>query len=115
MNRTVVGAHYGLKDWLAQRVTAVAMAAYALFMAAAVFRGAGEGFEGWRATMGNGFVRFATFLFIVSLCWHAWIGVRDIWMDYVKPAELRLTLHALTILILVGNAGWATRILWSLP
>ena len=28
VNRTVTGAHYGLRDWLAQRVTAVIMAVY---------------------------------------------------------------------------------------
>ena len=114
VNRTVVGAHYGLMDWLVQRVTAVAMAAYAALMAAAL-PGAAPGFEGWRALMGGGFVRFATFLFVVSLCWHAWIGVRNIWMDYVKPAGLRLALHVLTALVLLGNAGWAIRVLWSLP
>ena len=30
-------------------------------------------------------MRVATLLFAVSLAWHAWVGVRDILMDYVKP------------------------------
>lgn len=114
VNRTVVGAHYGLMDWLAQRVTAVAMAVYTAFMAAAV-SGAAPGHAGWRALMGQGLVRFATFLFVVSLGLHAWIGMRDLWMDYVKPAGIRLTLHVLTALVLVGDAGWAVRVLWRLP
>ncbi|MEG9540560.1 succinate dehydrogenase, hydrophobic membrane anchor protein, partial [Acinetobacter baumannii] len=42
----------------------------------------------------------------------AWIGVRDIWMDYVKPVAVRLTLQVLTILWLVGCAGYAAQILW---
>lgn len=113
MNRIVVGAHYGLKDWLAQRITAIVMALYTLFMAIAVPFGAGS-YESWRALMANGLVRFVTFLFIVSLCWHAWVGVRDIWMDYVKPAGIRLTLHMLTLLALVGYAGWAVQIIWRL-
>ena len=46
--------------------------------------------------------------------YHAWIGVRDIWMDYVKPTGLRLTLHVLTIVALVGYTGWAAAILWRL-
>ena len=37
---------------------------------------------------GRGLIRFVSFLFIVSLCWHAWVGVRDIWMDYIKPAGI---------------------------
>jgi succinate dehydrogenase / fumarate reductase membrane anchor subunit len=113
MNRIVVGAHYGLKDWLAQRVTAVVMAVYTIFMAIAVPIGVGS-YESWRALMAHGLIRFATFLFIVSLCYHAWVGVRDIWMDYVKPAGIRLMLHVLTLLALVGYAGWAIQIIWRL-
>lgn len=113
VNRVVVGAHYGLKDWLAQRVTAAVMAAYVLLMAAMGSR-AGTGYENWRALMTNGFVRFATFVFIVSLCYHAWVGVRDIWMDYVQPTGVRLFLHVLTALALIGCAGWAAQIVWRL-
>lgn len=103
-----------VRDWLAQRVTAVAMAAYTVFMAAAV-AGAAPGFEGWRALMANGFVRFSTLLFVACLCGHAWLGMRDVWMDYVKPAGLRRALNGLTALVLMGDAGWAARVLWSLP
>ena len=112
VNRILVGAYYGLKDWLLQRVTALVMAVYALLMAAALPMV--NGFEGWRALMTNGFIRFASFVFILCLCYHAWVGVRDIWMDYVKPTGLRLTLHAVTLLALVGYAGWAVQILWRL-
>lgn len=114
MNRIVVGAHYGLKDWLAQRITAVAMAAYVVFIFVAVLAGATESSETWQAFMSHGAARFATFLFIVSLCYHAWVGVRDIWMDYVTCAALRLTLHVLTLFALVGYAGWAIWIIWRL-
>ncbi|HZV55792.1 MAG TPA: succinate dehydrogenase, hydrophobic membrane anchor protein [Rhodocyclaceae bacterium] len=113
VTRVIVGAHYGLKDWLAQRVTAGIMAAYTLLMAVLLLV-AGDGYEGWRGLMANGVVRFLTFLFIVSLCYHAWVGIRDIWMDYVKPTAIRLTLHVLTLLALVGYAGWAVQIIWRL-
>jgi succinate dehydrogenase / fumarate reductase, membrane anchor subunit len=112
--RIVVGAHYGLKDWLAQRVTAVIMALYVLIVMAAVLAGAVSTLDGWKALISNGFMRFISFLFVISLCYHAWVGVRDIWMDYINPVGLRLTLHVLTLLALVGCAGWATQILWRL-
>lgn len=114
MARLVVGAHYGLKDWLAQRITAVVMAAYTLMLVVAVFCGVAQSQVAWREFMAHGLVRFLTFLFIVSLCYHAWIGVRDIWMDYIKPTGIRLLLHVLTILALVGYAGWAIQIIWRL-
>jgi len=55
-----------------------------------------------------------TFLFFLSLFYHAWIGIRDLWMDYIKPTGVRLSLHVLTIAVLIGYAGWASKILWSL-
>ena len=113
VTRTVVGARYGLTDWLAQRVTASIMALYTVVMAVLLL-GRDSGYEGWRALMANGAVRFFTFLFIVSLCYHAWVGIRDIWMDYVKPDGLRLVLMIATVAALVGYAGWAAKILWRL-
>lgn len=114
VNRIVVGAHYGLKDWLAQRITAVIIAAYVLVLIFALAQGVGGSFETWRAFMASGLMRFFSVIVVVSLAWHAWVGVRDIWMDYVKPAGVRLFLHVLTLLLLVGNVGWALGILWRL-
>ncbi len=112
-HRIVVGAHYGLKDWLLQRITAGYMAVYTLLMAALLLI-YGGGQEQWRSLMSNGGIRFVSFLFVLCLCYHAWIGVRDIWMDYVKPVAIRLTLHVLTALVLYGCAGWAAAIIWRL-
>lgn len=114
MNRIVVGAGYGLKDWLAQRVTGVVMALYTLLVFAAALGGAMSSREAWQAFMSNGLIRFLSFLFIVSLCYHAWVGVRDIWMDYLNSTALRLFLHVVTLLALVGYAGWAVQIIWRL-
>jgi succinate dehydrogenase / fumarate reductase membrane anchor subunit len=61
-----------------------------------------------------GLMPLLVFLFVVSVLIHAWIGVRDILMDYVKPTGLRLAFQITTILWLVGCAGWAVRILWRL-
>ncbi|MDP1612894.1 MAG: succinate dehydrogenase, hydrophobic membrane anchor protein [Sulfuritalea sp.] len=114
MNRLVVGAHYGLMDWLAQRVTAIVMAAYTVVIFAAALGGATASREAWQAFMAHGFIRYISFLFFVSLCWHAWVGVRDIWMDYFNSAALRVILHVLTLLALIGYAGWAVQIIWRL-
>ena len=56
----------------------------------------------------------ATLLAVIALIWHAWVGVRDIFMDYIKPTGLRLTLHSVVALLLIGYAGWAAQILWRL-
>ena len=114
INRIVVGAHYGLKDWIAQRATAVIMAVYSVLIAMVLLVIRPGIFEAWQGVFANGVIKFLTFLFFVSLFYHAWIGVRDIWMDYVKPTGLRLTLHVLTATALVGYTAWAAAILWRL-
>ncbi len=111
MNRVIVGAHYGLKDWLAQRVTAVVMLAYTVVFLLALGRGPVT-HASWKALFAQEWMRLATFLFVASVLIHAWIGVRNIWMDYVKHTGLRLGLQIATILWLVGCGGWALQILW---
>ncbi len=114
MNRIVVGAHYGLRDWLAQRITAVVMALFTVVVIAGVLAGAGSSLSAWQSFIAQPLVRFLAFLFLLSLFFHVWVGVRDIWMDYIKPVGLRLTMHAITLLLLIGYAGWAVQILWRL-
>ena len=112
MNRLVVGAHYGMRDWLAQRVTAAIMAVYTLIVAAIVLMNAPLKYAGWQALFSQGWMRVATLLFALSLAWHAWVGVRDILMDYIKHDGLRLTLQVLTLLLIAAYVGWTIQILW---
>src|SRR5438270_382608 len=111
--RQTVGAHYGWKDWLAQRVTAIAMVAYTLLLLAVALYNGGIDYALWTRLFGNGAFKIATLLFGLAVLWHAWIGVRDIWMDYVKPTALRLTLEVLTVVALIAYAAWLAQILWS--
>ena len=113
--RTVVGAHYGLRDWLSQRVTAVLMALFTLVLLVQVIFSSGPiGYEAWAGIFAPQWMKFLTFAVIIALIWHVWVGVRDIWMDYVKPVAVRLVLQVFTIVWLVGCAGWAIQVLWRL-
>jgi succinate dehydrogenase / fumarate reductase membrane anchor subunit len=112
VKRLVVGAHYGLRDWLAQRITAAVMALYALIMACVFFSKEPLTYPAWRDLFSTGWMRVATLLFVASLAWHAWVGVRDILMDYIKPDGLRLALQVLTLLLLAIYVGWGIQILW---
>lgn len=113
--RTVVGAHYGLRDWLVQRVTGGLMAIFTLIVLAQVLLGKGPmGYDKWAGIFSSQWMKVLTFSVIVALIWHAWVGVRDIWMDYVQPVGLRLVLDVLTIVWLVGCGGWALQVLWRL-
>ena len=112
VKRIVVGAHYGTRDWLAQRITALIMAVYTLAILILVASRSPFTYEAWKALFNQRGMRIATLLFAVSLAWHAWVGVRDILMDYVKHDGLRLALQVLTVLLLAWYVGWAFDILY---
>jgi succinate dehydrogenase / fumarate reductase membrane anchor subunit len=115
--RLVVGAHYGLRDWLAQRLTAVILAVYLLFLViyvvVAVRAAGGFGYEQWAAMFAPVWMKVVTLIALLALMYHAWIGMRDVWMDYVRATGIRLGLQLLTILWLVFCAIWSAQILWS--
>ena len=111
--RTVVGAHYGTRDWLAQRVTAALMAVFTLAVLARILFTRGPlGYEKWAGIFAGQGMKMLTFATIVGLLYHVWVGMRDVLMDYVKPVGARLVLQILVIVYLVGCAGWAVQVLW---
>ncbi len=114
--RIVVGAHYGLRDWLAQRVTAVLMALFTVVVLAQLLLTKGPiGYELWAGIFSAQWMKVLTFSVIVALLYHVWVGMRDVWMDYVTSVVwLRLVLQIFTIVWLVGCAGWAIQVLWRL-
>lgn len=113
INRIVTGAHYGLRDWLVQRVTAVVMALYILVVAVYVLVRP-FGYDTWTELFSGNIMRSFSLLFLLSVFYHAWIGVRDIVMDYVKPAGIRLLIHVVVILALILYTIWSVQILWGL-
>ena len=111
-SRIVVGAHYGLRDWLAQRITAVVLALYTVLLLGAVLLLPELTYGTWAGLFANAWMKVATLLAVLSLIYHAWVGVRDIYMDYLSSTGLRLLLQIATIVALLGYACWAVIILW---
>jgi succinate dehydrogenase / fumarate reductase membrane anchor subunit len=116
--RLVVGAHYGTADFIAQRATAVIMAVYTVVLVIGLLVEPLT-YEGWKSiftfhvyTLPVG--QLLASLAFLSLAWHAWIGVRDVWMDYVKSVALRLALQVLTLLWLVGTFVYFAQYLWRI-
>ncbi|MGQ5523650.1 succinate dehydrogenase, hydrophobic membrane anchor protein [Chitinimonas sp. PSY-7] len=113
VNRHVIGAHYGLRDWLLQRVTAVVMLVYTVGLVAFLVLAAQASYEGWQTLFSLTWVRVLSTVTVIALLLHAWVGIRDIWMDYVQPLGLRLALHVATILWLVGSFVYAVKVVWG--
>ncbi|AWL06617.1 succinate dehydrogenase, hydrophobic membrane anchor protein [Massilia oculi] len=111
--RMVVGAHYGFRDWLAQRVTAIVMAIYTVVLLVSFLTGQNFTYEGWAGLFAQQWFKLFSLVTFLALYYHAWVGIRDIWMDYVKNAGLRLLLQLATIFWLIACAAWTVQILWS--
>ncbi|MFM2408373.1 MAG: succinate dehydrogenase, hydrophobic rane anchor protein [Pseudomonadota bacterium] len=113
VNRVVVGAHYGLRDWLIQRVSAVVMVIYSVVLASYLLLQEHLNYDVWTGLFSNLAMRTFSLLFLLALFYHAWIGIRDIVMDYVKPASIRLVIHTLVVLALIVYTIWSVQILWG--
>lgn len=114
VGREIAIAHYGSRGWLMQRATAVVMLVYTLFFLAVLLGLPRIDYPHWKALWSLPVMRYATVLFVVSVLLHAWVGVRNIFMDYVKDTGLRLVLYVLVILTLVAYGAWSVQIIWGL-
>jgi succinate dehydrogenase / fumarate reductase membrane anchor subunit len=114
VNRVVVGAHFGLRDWLIQRISAVVMAVYGLSMAVYLLMLPRLDYDVWTGLFSSLAVRTFTLLFLLCLFFHAWIGIRDIVMDYVNSAGVRLVIHVLVVLVSLLYTIWSVQILWGI-
>jgi succinate dehydrogenase / fumarate reductase, membrane anchor subunit len=112
--RVVVGAHYGLRDWLVQRATAVLMALFTVIIVVQCLIPGEMSYDKWSGIFAHQWMKVLTFIMIASILWHAWVGVRDVLMDYVKQMAARLVLQVAAIAWLVGCAGWALQVLWRI-
>ncbi len=104
-------AAQGLRAWLLQRLSAVYLALYILIMPALMFNRDLSGYAAWRAWFGQPSTGVASAIFALALLLHAWVGMRDVLIDYVRIVWLRLTLLALFALLLLGSLIWVLRAL----
>lgn len=100
----------GLKAWVLQRVTAVYVALFVLY---AIFHFASSppaDFEAWRQWMAAPVASIAVLLFFLALLLHAWVGMRDVLIDYVPLLPLRVVLLALFAVGLVAAGLWVAQV-----
>lgn len=110
--RVVVGAHYGLRDWLSQRVTAIVLLSFSLVVVIGGITAAEPGYAGWAGLFAQTWMKVLTILALLALTYHTWVGIRDLWMDYVGHVGIRLGLQVFSILWLLGCGIWAIDVLW---
>ncbi len=113
MTRPVTGSHSGTGWWLVQRFSAVVLLLVGLVLWLAFLQAPPLDYTSWSSLFQKDTIRLLVWLLVASLCLHAWVGLRDVLMDYVKPVSLRLALNLLVIIVLALCTVWATAILWG--
>lgn len=110
--KRATGSHTSTGTWLVQRATALALALLLPFLALRILAALPLDAEGWQAHFAPAWSRVAWLAAALAVALHAWIGVRDVLMDYVKPTPLRLLLYLLVIAVLGGSVLWLMVLLW---
>lgn len=111
--KSTTGAHTGTGTWLVQRASAVVLALALPGLALYVLVALPLDFNGWQALFAPLWLRVLMLLTAAALALHAWVGMRDIFMDYVRSTGLRLALLLAVIVVLAGSVVWLAAILWS--
>ncbi|UTW07740.1 succinate dehydrogenase, hydrophobic membrane anchor protein [Pseudomonas benzenivorans] len=114
-------ARSGLADWMVQRVSAVVLAAYTLFLLGYVVLNPGMGFAEWQGLFSNDAMRIFSLLALVALCAHAWVGMWTISTDYLTPMALgksatavRFIFQAACGIAIFVFLAWGVQILWGI-
>jgi succinate dehydrogenase / fumarate reductase membrane anchor subunit len=110
----------GLSDWLIQRVTALVLLAYTLFIVGVVFFGPEMQYAEWVALFSQTWVRVFSLAALLSIAAHAWIGLWSVSTDYLtermmgsKANILRLMFQAVVAMALFTYVVWGIQILWG--
>lgn len=110
----------GVSDWIVQRVTAVILAAYTVFLVGIVLFNSDLSYETWRTLFSTSWMQIFTLMALLATCAHAWIGMWTIGSDYLRDhllgpnaTALRFVFQIGSILIIIAYLLWGLLILWG--
>lgn len=104
----------GLKDWLIQRVSAVLIAAYTVFLLTYYIVTPAITYQQWHQLFQSNWMRISTVLVLLAFVLHAWVGIWTVTTDYLKGTMLRVTIQILVIVALLALLIWGIDILWGM-
>ncbi len=113
MVKSVLGVNEGFHDWVIQRISAIVMAIYSIGLIVYIVCNSGLSYAEWHSLFANMWMKVATAVFLLSIIYHAWIGMWTIYTDYIKPFVLRTIVNFVTLLLLAACFFWGIFVLWS--
>ncbi len=110
----------GLSDWVIQRISAVILASYTLFILATLLLTPDMDYPQWRALFSSFAMRFFTLVTLLAVLAHGWIGMWTISTDYLTPRMIGSGANVIRILFQLGcilltllYLVWGIEILWG--
>lgn len=103
----------GLRDWLLQRATALVIGTFTVMLLGFIYRSSPLTAQAWQGLFACQSVKVLTFMTVLSVVVHAWIGMWTVYTDYVKPTFIRLVFQTVTIFTLIALLVWSASILWG--
>lgn len=102
-----------MRDWALQRTTAILMLLAIVVLVGILVAYPPRDYATWKLVTSFELSRISLLVFLVSMCLHAWLGIKDVLMDYVKHTYMRAVLRILTLASLIGYSLWSMLILWG--
>ena len=106
-----MSGYSGMWSWLIQRFSGIYIGLYLLVLAALVISGGPLTAERWQGLFAAPWMQAAASVFIVALLFHAWIGLRDVVLDYIHPIAIKVPLLLLILGMLLASGYWFLRAL----
>lgn len=107
----VMARAQGLKAWMIQRLSALYMLCYLVFLLLSLIVRTPHGYPEWRGFITSPLMSGATLLLFALLLLHAWVGMRDVVMDYVHDFKVRFMVLSLIAGGLMAMGAWALLVL----
>lgn len=111
----------GLTDFIIQRVSAVILAVYTVWVTAFLLTNPGLDYASWVAFHAATGMRFFNTLTVLAIAAHAWIGMWTVGTDYIREhyfGKRATVFRFIYMAICVGGlfvfVAWALQIFWRL-
>ncbi len=102
----------GMNAWIIQRLSGIYVAFFALILSGIFTTTPPQSYSEWVAIFVSPLLQIGFSLFIVALLFHAWIGLRDIVLDYIHAVSLKMVIFSMVLMGLFGSGLWALRALY---
>ena len=102
----------GLRPWIIQRISAVFIAVFFLYISFVLLTNNPVNVDDWAGWVATPLNNILLGLFLVAVLWHAWVGIRDIVLDYVPNVVVRLIVLTTIGCVLIGSGLWGFKALF---